>query len=99
LRVELSTLALQRSLASLRADDRLAGERVLQSLAAFYRQRLAGHVVSPPAELRDTLAAAIQRIETQAETGARHARAALIEMQVTLFGVPLSGKQVLGNQA
>lgn len=93
-RVELSTLALQRELPALPAERRHAVRRVLRSVARYYRDKLEARVQAPPPALRLRLARAIQGVADRSDQPSRTALAALIEIEVALFSTsPMSGRQ------
>jgi uncharacterized membrane protein YccC len=78
-RVELTTLALQREMPTLSAPEQHAVKRVLRSVAGYYQARLDGKLNGPPPALHTRLANAQQKVQS------RIALAALVEMQVALF--------------
>lgn len=78
-RVELTTLALQREMAGMQSDEQHAVRRVLRSISTYYKARLDGTLDAPPPALRKRLANAQQKVRS------RIALAALVEMQVALF--------------
>jgi uncharacterized membrane protein YccC len=86
IRVELSTLALHRDLPRLEPADRGAIESVMQSIAAFYRERLADEGQTPSRELHDKIVSAVRGLTRHADGVSRDARAALVEMHVAMFG-------------
>lgn len=78
-RVELTTLALQRELPTLEARQQHAVRRVLRSVAGYYEARLKGRIEAPPPALCTRLARA------QALVTSPVALAALVEMHVSMF--------------
>jgi len=93
-RVELSTLALQRELPALPDSAQHAVRRVLHSVAGYYRGRLDAKVDAPPPALRLRLTRAMQGVADRADQASRTALLALVEMEVALFSnSPVNGKQ------
>lgn len=90
-RVGLSTLALQREMPDMPADQQHAVKRVLRSVSGYYKARLDGDADAPPPALRTRLANARQKV------GSRIAMAALVEMQVALFPPAVSPAPVSGK--
>lgn len=78
-RVELSTLALQRELAGLEPKQQHAVRRVLRSVAGYYEARLKGKLQTPPPALCMRLARAQALVKSQI------ALAALVELQISMF--------------
>ncbi|WP_042882972.1 FUSC family protein [Cupriavidus necator] len=78
-RVELTTLALQREMSGMQPDEQHAVRRVLRSISTYYNARLDGTLDAPPPALRKRLTNAQQKVRS------RIALAALVEMQVALF--------------
>ncbi len=93
-RVELSTLALQRELPALPEASQHAVRRVLQSVAGYYRDRLEAKADAPPEALQRRLMRAMQGVAERADQASRTAMSALVEMEVALFSTsPVNGKQ------
>lgn len=84
-RVELSTLALQREMPGLAPEHQHAVGRVLQGVASYYQARLDARANTPPQVLRERMAKAIRAVATRADQASREAFAALVEMHVALF--------------
>ncbi len=78
-RVELSTLALQREMAALSVDQQHAVKRVLRSVSGYYKARLVGKVEAPPPALRMRLDNAQQKVSSPIVL------TALVELQISLF--------------
>jgi len=78
-RVELSTLALQRELPSLEANQQHAVRRVLRSVAGYYEARLKGKLDAPPPALCTRLSRAQSLVRSPI------ALSALVEMHVSMF--------------
>lgn len=89
-RVELTTLALQREMAGMPDDEQHAVRRVLRSISTYYKARLDGTAHVPPNALLTRITSAQQKVRS------RVALAALVDMQVALFPpappAPVSGK-------
>ncbi|MDF3833343.1 FUSC family protein [Cupriavidus basilensis] len=93
-RVELSTLALQRELPALAPDHQRAVKRVLSGVASYYQARLEARAEAPPQVLRERLGKAICEVASRADAASREAFAALVEMHVALFSAaPLAAQQ------
>ncbi|MNQ97295.1 p-hydroxybenzoic acid efflux pump subunit AaeB [compost metagenome] len=90
-RVELTTLALQREMPSLSAPEQHAIKRVLRSVAGYYQARLDGKRDAPPPALHTRLANAQRKVQS------RIALAALVEMQVALFPPAVMPAPVTGG--
>ncbi|WP_420997768.1 FUSC family protein [Cupriavidus sp. 30B13] len=84
-RVELSTLALQREMPDLAPDHQHAVRRVLHGVASYYQARLDARADAPPQVLRERMSKAIRAVATRADHASREAFAALVEMHVALF--------------
>jgi len=84
-RVELSTLALQREMPDLAPDHQHAVRRVLHGVASYYQARLDARAEAPPQVLRERMGKAIRAVATRADHASREAFAALVEMHVALF--------------
>ncbi|MEK7317704.1 FUSC family protein [Cupriavidus metallidurans] len=90
-RVELCTLALQREMAELEADEQHAVNRVLRSVSGYYQSRLKGAIDAPPPALLTRLGKAQQKVRS------RIALAALVDLQVALFPPVLVPATVSGK--
>ncbi|WP_342052552.1 MULTISPECIES: FUSC family protein [unclassified Cupriavidus] len=78
-RVELSTLALQRELPNLEPSQQHAVRRVLRSVAGYYEARLKGKLEAPPPALCTRLSRAQSLVRSPI------ALSALVEMHVSMF--------------
>ncbi|MCY0857799.1 FUSC family protein [Cupriavidus sp. D39] len=97
-RVELSTLALQRELSALAPEHQHSVRRVLQGIASYYQARLDARADTPPQVLRDRLGKAIRKVASRADHASREAFAALVEMHVALFSAAPAAMSAAGAQ-
>jgi uncharacterized membrane protein YccC len=84
-RIELSTLVLQRCVPALAPDQQRAIRRILHSIAKYYQGRLNAKIEAPPRALEETLSKAIRRLASRIDPTSREVCAALVELRIALF--------------